>query len=84
MAKNCSADVQAVIAHVDQVLGTGTPEDIHSLMATFGMEDLTHVDDFAGACMHSFPDLVVVRGTDSTFPGSTKSPLGVAELATHH
>ena len=49
MPQNCSADVQAVIAHVDEVLTSGTDDEIRKLKANFGMEDLTHLDDIAGA-----------------------------------
>lgn len=50
MPKNCSADVQAVITHVDQVFtGTNTTA-INALKDTFGMGAVTHLDDVAGAC----------------------------------
>lgn len=47
MPKNCSADVEAVIAHVDKIL-TGTNKTaITVLKESFGMGDVTHLDDFA-------------------------------------
>ena len=49
MPQNCSADVQAVIAHVDQVFTSGTTAQINSLKANWGMQDVTHLDDVAGA-----------------------------------
>ena len=49
MPQNCSADVQAVIAHVDQVFTSGDQSAIDSLKATFGMGAMTHLDDVAGA-----------------------------------
>ncbi len=44
---NCSADVQLVVAHVDEVLTTGTPAEIQALKAKFGLGGITHNDDFA-------------------------------------
>jgi hypothetical protein len=49
MPKNCSADVEAVITHIDQVFTTGSNSSIQSLKATFGLEAVTHNDDAAGA-----------------------------------
>lgn len=49
MPQNCSADVQAVIAHIDEVLTSGTKSEIDSLKANFGLSNLTHLDDVAGA-----------------------------------
>lgn len=49
MPKNCSADVQAAIAHVDSVFTSGSTNAIASLKATFGLEDVKHLDDAAGA-----------------------------------
>ena len=49
MPKNCSADVEAVIAHVDQVFTTGSQSEIDSIKANFGLENLTHLDDVAGS-----------------------------------
>ncbi|KAG6882043.1 hypothetical protein C0992_012900, partial [Termitomyces sp. T32_za158] len=49
MPQNCSADVQAVIAHVDEVF-TGTNETaIQAIKDNFGLGDMTHLDDVAGA-----------------------------------
>ena len=55
MPKNCSADVQLVIAHIDQVLESGDQTQITNLMASFGLGNLTHTDDFVSvrAC-HQF------------------------------
>lgn len=50
MPKNCSADVQAVIAHVDQVFTGSNQTAIDSIKSLFGLSDLTHLDDVAGAC----------------------------------
>ena len=49
MAKNCSADAEAVIAHVDTVLNSGNTTAIQGLKANFGLDGVTHDDDFAYA-----------------------------------
>ncbi|KAL0063142.1 hypothetical protein AAF712_009932 [Marasmius tenuissimus] len=46
MPKNCSADVEAVIAHVDKTIGSNDKAQIQKLKAGFGMSDVTNVDDF--------------------------------------
>ncbi|CAL1700044.1 unnamed protein product [Somion occarium] len=56
MPKNCSADVQAVIAHIDQVFTFGSKKAINDLKASFGMESLTHLDDVAGALRNNLWD----------------------------
>ena len=52
MPKNCSADVEAVIAHVDMVLTTSSDAQIALLKENFGVSELTHFDDVGGACEH--------------------------------
>ena len=47
MPANCSADVQAVVRHVDEVLTAGSDEDKANLKSLFGAETLIHDDDFA-------------------------------------
>lgn len=47
--KNCTADVEAVISHVDKVFTSGKPAEIFALKANWGMANLTHLDDVAGA-----------------------------------
>lgn len=49
MPKNCSADVEAVIAHVDHVFTGKNKTAIQELKTAFGMGDMTHLDDVAGA-----------------------------------
>ena len=58
MPQNCSADVQAVIAHVDDVIAGNNTTAIQALKASFGMGDVTHLDDFAGARKSSSPSIV--------------------------
>lgn len=48
MPSNCSADVQAVLAHIDDVFATNDTDSIAELKDMFGMADVTHADDFAG------------------------------------
>ena len=50
MPQNCSADVQAVIAHVDSILLANDTTQVHTLKKTFGLDGLAHNDDFAAAC----------------------------------
>ena len=50
MPANCSADVQASIAQIDNILTSGNQTAIQQLKDSFGMGVLTHNDDFAGAC----------------------------------
>lgn len=56
MPQNCSADVQAVIAHVDKTFATGSPAEIQALKDNWGLGVMTHLDDVAGSCedMHAF------------------------------
>jgi len=49
MPANCSADVQAVIAHVDEVLSGQNTTAISQLKDVFGLGGLSHLDDFASA-----------------------------------
>ena len=58
MPVNCSADVAAVIAYVDETFSGENTTAIDELKATFGLSDVTHLDDAAGACAYevSSPD----------------------------
>ncbi|CAK7266705.1 hypothetical protein SEPCBS57363_002225 [Sporothrix epigloea] len=47
LPKNCSADSQLVIAHVNKVLEDGTPKDVQKLKDMFGMGPVEYNDDFA-------------------------------------
>ncbi|KAL7281910.1 hypothetical protein ACG7TL_003376 [Trametes sanguinea] len=51
---NCSADIQAVIAFVDQVLTSGNADEIQDLKDRFGLGDVTHDDDFAHALVEVY------------------------------
>ena len=49
MPQNCSADVQAVIAHVDEVFTSNNTDAIQKIKDTFGLGELSHLDDVAGS-----------------------------------
>lgn len=49
MPANCSADVQAVIKHVDRVFTGKNKTAINELKDAFGMAGVSHLDDVAGA-----------------------------------
>lgn len=55
MPKNCSADVEAVISHIDSVFSGKNQKLINQTLALFGLSDLRpHLDDAAGARMPCF------------------------------
>ena len=62
MPANCSADVEAVIAHVDSVLTANVSADVTALKTTFGLQGLAHNDDFAAA--RAFPASLLYERTD--------------------
>ncbi|KAH8094922.1 peptidase S28 [Cristinia sonorae] len=67
MPKNCSADVQAATAFIDQVLGSGNTQNISSLKTSFGLSVLSHHDDFVNAIRYP---LITWQGlAPSTGPG---------------
>ncbi|KAI0740517.1 hypothetical protein C8Q76DRAFT_195574 [Earliella scabrosa] len=47
MPAKCSADVQAIIEHVDAVLLSNNTADMKNLKTIFGLQGLAHNDDFA-------------------------------------
>ncbi|KAI0065745.1 hypothetical protein BV25DRAFT_1798124 [Artomyces pyxidatus] len=46
MAPNCSADVQAASARIDEIFAGGNATAISTLKASFGMGDIVHTDDW--------------------------------------
>jgi hypothetical protein len=52
MPSNCSSDVQAVIAHIDDVFTHSDPNspEVRAIKSNFGLANVTHLDDVAGAC----------------------------------
>jgi hypothetical protein len=53
MPANCSADVQAVVAHVDKVFSGKNQTAINQIKDAFGLSAMGHLDDVAGACKRS-------------------------------
>ncbi|KAF6807958.1 serine carboxypeptidase S28 [Colletotrichum musicola] len=49
MPKNCSRDFERMIDYVDNVLVSGTEDEVYSLKKKFGLQDVAHNDDFASA-----------------------------------
>nr|POF03037.1 putative extracellular serine carboxypeptidase [Quercus suber] len=49
MPKNCSKDVSLVVDYMDDILMHGSASEIDSLKAKFGLQNVTHNDDFMGA-----------------------------------
>ena len=49
MPANCSADVEAVIAYVDETFTNGTGAEIQTLKDNWGLGNMSHLDDVAGA-----------------------------------
>lgn len=49
MPANCSADVYAVIQHIDAVFQSNNETAIQTIKDAFGMAELSHLDDVAGA-----------------------------------
>ena len=45
MPKNCSADINLVINHMDKVFTKGTEDEQYALKEMFGLESLAHADD---------------------------------------
>ncbi|KDQ15604.1 hypothetical protein BOTBODRAFT_624461 [Botryobasidium botryosum FD-172 SS1] len=54
MPRNCSADVQRVIRHVDRIFTSGSQDEVYALKARFGMPDVTHLDDHVQVTMPFF------------------------------
>ncbi|KDQ20234.1 hypothetical protein BOTBODRAFT_142776 [Botryobasidium botryosum FD-172 SS1] len=47
MPRNCSADVQRVVSHMDLTFTTGSPSEIDAFKAQLGLSNVTHLDDVA-------------------------------------
>ncbi|KAL0955656.1 hypothetical protein HGRIS_001883 [Hohenbuehelia grisea] len=70
MPRNCSADVQAVIAHIDTVFKGNNATAIQAIKDNFGLGIVTHLDDVAGALRNNLWDwqsLQVTSGPNTTF-----------------
>jgi hypothetical protein len=51
MPSNCSADIQVVISHIDTAFTGKNITAIQSIKENFGLGNMTHLDDVAGARM---------------------------------
>ncbi|PPQ68264.1 hypothetical protein CVT26_006180 [Gymnopilus dilepis] len=69
MPKNCSADVEAVIAHVDKTFSGKDATAIQALKENWGLGDMTHLDDVAGALRNNLWDWQSLQPTSG--PGAT-------------
>jgi len=49
MPKNCSSDVQSVIAYLDSLYAVNDTGKLQELKTAFGLGGLSHIDDFASA-----------------------------------
>ncbi|KAI0332896.1 peptidase S28 [Cubamyces sp. BRFM 1775] len=70
MPQNCSADVEAVAAHVDKTFSLGNDTDIQSLKDTFGLGEVTHSTDFAWALagiLELWQELLITSGPNAPF-----------------
>ncbi|KAJ7167611.1 serine carboxypeptidase S28-domain-containing protein [Mycena filopes] len=56
MPANCSADVERVVAHIDQVFTGSDKKAIQAIKSSFGMGDVTHLDDVAGSLRNNLWD----------------------------
>ncbi|KAE9409902.1 hypothetical protein BT96DRAFT_460529 [Gymnopus androsaceus JB14] len=56
MPANCSADVEAVIAHVDQVFTSNDTTAIQVVKDNWGLGEMTHLDDVAGSLRNNLFD----------------------------
>ncbi|KAG7096411.1 hypothetical protein E1B28_003851 [Marasmius oreades] len=70
MPQNCSADVEAAIAHIDQVFSGKDQNAIQKLKDNFGLGEIQHLDDAAGALRNNLWDwqsLQPTSGSGTTF-----------------
>ncbi|KAF9535131.1 serine carboxypeptidase S28-domain-containing protein [Crepidotus variabilis] len=70
MPRNCSADVQKTIQHIDTVLMGENQTAIQEVKNIFGLTNVTHLDDVAGSLRNNLWDwqsLSVTSGPNTTF-----------------
>jgi len=68
MPQNCSSDVEAVIAYLDEMYAANDIAGIQTLKEAFGLGDIVHVDDFASARKSSFCFSLCVEQTTRLMP----------------
>ncbi|KAJ8495908.1 hypothetical protein ONZ45_g12655 [Pleurotus djamor] len=69
MPVNCSADVEAVITHIDRVFSGRDQVAIKQIKDNFGLGAMTHLDDVAGALRNNLWDWQSLQPTSG--PGTT-------------
>ncbi|KIM46447.1 hypothetical protein M413DRAFT_314906 [Hebeloma cylindrosporum] len=70
MPSNCSADVQAVISHIDTTFRGKNTTAIQTIKENFGLGAMSHLDDVAGALRNNLWDwqsLQITSGAGSQF-----------------
>ncbi|KAF5358904.1 hypothetical protein D9758_004828 [Tetrapyrgos nigripes] len=69
MPKNCSADVERVIAHIDKVFSGDNQRAIDELKDNWGLGNMTHLDDVAGVRnnLWDWQSLQPTSGPNTTF-----------------
>jgi pimeloyl-ACP methyl ester carboxylesterase len=65
MAANCSADVEAAITHIDKVLSGSNQTAIQGIKDLFGLGEMTHLDDVAGALRNNLWDWQSLQPTST-------------------
>ncbi|KIM91231.1 hypothetical protein PILCRDRAFT_59170 [Piloderma croceum F 1598] len=68
MPKNCSADVEAVTAYVDEVFTNGTDDAVAALKSNWGMGNVSHLDDIVSALRNQIADWQELQPTSG--PGA--------------
>ncbi|KAG2357279.1 peptidase S28 [Suillus spraguei] len=66
MPKNCSSDVQAVIAYLDEMYAAKDTAGIQTLQEAFSLGDLKHVGDFATALEYNLWDWQSMQPDDGS------------------
>ncbi|KAJ7591573.1 peptidase S28 [Mycena floridula] len=70
MPRNCSADVQAVISHFDQVFSSGNITAINELKTMYSLQDVIHADDAVGSLRNTlweWQSLQITSGPNAAF-----------------
>ena len=61
MPQNCTSDIEAVIAYLDQIYAENNTAAIQNMKDAFGLGGLSHIDDFAAA--REFFDSILSSGS---------------------
>ncbi|KAG8910863.1 hypothetical protein FRC01_006083, partial [Tulasnella sp. 417] len=71
MPQNCSADLAAAISYMDNIMATGTPEEVSAMKAKFGLESLAN-DDFGDNLQWPINDWQDLQAYDYAQKGTTQ------------